>query len=74
LHNCLGDWKWFDSPVVAIYKRGKIIAAMEINSEWVMQAYQKRNHMIEKDTPLYSAITKWCDIYSLKFGWKEING
>ena len=65
LDNCLGNWSCHDNPVVAVYKGKKVIAAIEVNENRIIQAYRSHNNTINKHSALFLAIEKWCDKYSL---------
>ncbi len=63
LNNCLKSPKWRGS-VVAVYHRGKILAAIEVRKGQVIQAYRRNNVAIGEGSTLGNAIEKW----QMKFG------
>ena len=70
LDNCLKYWNCFDSPVVAVYKGDKIVAAIEVKNNKILQAFRFRNKPIKKSSTLYYAIKKWCEKFMIVFNEK----
>lgn len=66
LENCLVNWSSTGNPVVAVYRRKKIVAAIEVDGEFIVQMLGHQNSYIKEDSPLGIAIDKWCKKYNLK--------
>lgn len=67
LDNCLNRSNFYDYPVVVVYKDSKIIAAIEVNDNEIIQARRFKNGNISKSSLLYHAIKKWCKRFSVIF-------
>ncbi|MCH5170500.1 MAG: hypothetical protein J1F24_04350 [Oscillospiraceae bacterium] len=65
LDNCLSCWQSDQNPVVVVYRGDKIIAAIEIEGNEILQAFQYHNSYIDKESELAAAIQKWCDKHQL---------
>ena len=61
LENCLVTWRSSGSPVVVVIKNEKIIAALEISGDKIVQARQKNNAAIDENSNLYKTILNWCE-------------
>lgn len=66
LHNCLSHWSVFDNPVVCIKQGGKVVGAIEVSENVVIQARGEENSDISENTKMYSAYQKWKKRFGLK--------
>lgn len=64
LENCLVRWDCTDNPVVAVKKNNKIVGAVEIGENRVIQANGYDNTRID-NTDFYPAFLKFCKKYRL---------
>lgn len=79
MSNCLGDWEIEEGPVLTVTpnlkgQKGIPVAAVEVESypgdaKLINQAFEAANKRIEKGSPLYLALRKWCDQF--KVAWDE---
>ena len=65
LNNCLKDWTPISNPVVVIKRNSRVVAAVEILDNMVIQARAAHNMAIEHNGDLYVALEKWKAQYSL---------
>ncbi len=67
LENCLTEWQSHDDTVVTVSVNENIIAAIELNSGKVQQAYMYRNGYINEMPGLTEAIRKWSQVNNIDF-------
>lgn len=72
LQNCLADWDKTRGAVAGMFHSTALIAALEIRPHYkggyeIAQAYEKGNADIEKDSAVYSAIVRWCEMFNVKY-------
>ncbi len=67
LENCLTEWQSHDDTVVTVSVNENIIAAIELNSGKVQQAYLHRNGCINEMPGLTEAIRKWSQANNIDF-------
>ena len=73
MQNCLVNWDTFSNPVAIVYKGDEIVAAVEFFNDYIVQAKQCRNKLIEPDSDLGIAIEKWCKINNIEFDPDELD-
>jgi hypothetical protein len=61
LENCLVNWWSNSNPVAVVMMNEKIIAALEICDDKLIQARRKNNKSIDENSELYKTISKWCE-------------
>ncbi len=71
LENCLVAWRSGASPVVVVIKNEKIIAALEISDNKIVQARKKNNAAIDENSNLYKAILNWCEKQQMMISLSE---
>ena len=59
LNNCLANWESYNSNIVVVSKRGKTVAAIEIDEDRIIQAHTYRNGDIREVEELPEAIRIW---------------
>lgn len=67
LENCLIKWHGYDNTVVTVSVNEKIVAAIELKSGKVQQAYMYRNCSINEMPGLTEAIRKWSQVNNMAF-------
>lgn len=72
LKNCLADWDTTRGVVAGMFHGTALIAALEIRPYYkggyeITQAYGKGNADIEKDSAVYSALVRWCEMFNVKY-------
>lgn len=65
LHNCLGRMQFTNSSIVAAIKEGKIVAAIEVVGNHVIQAAAAYNESLKSVPGLREAFEKWCSVNHL---------
>lgn len=75
MSNCLGDWEIEEGPVLTVTpnlkgQKGIPVAAVEVESyprdaKLINQALEAGNKRIEKGSPLYLALRKWCERFNV---------
>ncbi len=66
MNNCLVDWT-SSTPVIAVYRKTRVVAAMEVRDRHIVQAYKPHNISIEPHTSLHNAITAWCEKHHIRW-------
>ncbi len=62
LANCLWSWDYNCNPVVVVSVGEKLVAAIEVSANRVVQARRKCNKIITEDSELYKVIKEWCEM------------
>ena len=68
LNNCLINWKPENNPVTVVCRQNRILAAIEVEDNRVIQALGENNQGIDPHDPLYTAIEKWCKRFQISLG------
>lgn len=59
LNNCLKDWISIDNPVVGIFKNSRILAAIEVDENTVVQVCEYKNRCISIGSSIFDAFSRW---------------
>lgn len=73
LKNCLVHWWSNDNPVVVVIMDEKIVAALEICDDKIIQARRSRNESIDENSELYKTISAWCELQQIRICIDEYN-
>jgi hypothetical protein len=65
LGNCLTSWWSSSNPVAVVMMNEKIIAALEVAGNEVIQARKEHNDSIDENSELYKTISKWCEMQQI---------
>ena len=66
LRNCLEYWiDYSDNPIEIVLFQGEPVAAIEVEKDKVVQIRKRKNESIERKSPLFNAIKKWCRKHNL---------
>lgn len=59
LDNCLSEWSLWNCPVMGVRKNGRIVAAIEVSKNTVVQAKSAQNKSLDRVPGLRAACEKW---------------
>ncbi len=74
MKNCLVNWDCYSNPVAVVYKGDKIVAAVEIFKNTIVQAKECKNKSLTLQSELYDAIEKWCKKSGINLEPERLDG
>ncbi len=74
LDNCLTEWDSSLGTLAVVYNDNKMVAAIEISKNEIVQARRKNNKAIEEHSELYYVIKKWAKHCGIDFDIEKLNG